>query len=417
MHSKNGLWTLFAVIIGLAYIITSFSPLRLTNDTVRYFTLLETQLGTWPTEFGKVDDFLPWGYVYFLVGLERLHILLPWVICFFQILYLTGSLYFVKRLFGPTLQTAPFVCFVLLSWAILKFTITPLSEIQFLFFSTGSICYYQLFITGRRPVHLVLLIIFCGMGILTRTAGIALLTALLLSFLISTKKQWLFWLKQHLVLTLCIVLTMIALLTFIVIQPKVITYLAYFFRPLTRDPGAFVTRNIRLHLIDWAELFLNIPYSKTGFLLPDLWRGLLYILAGLFFLWLVGRKMLAKKANIPLPVKVYVMIYALLIFNWPFFEARFWLPLIPFIAAILLRQEQGSRSIKAAVLYAGFYLLSGVFVLGYYIDLSFDRQALVNKHDAGKWKQEYEYHFGINNKVDSATMNFKALYLLEKYNR
>jgi hypothetical protein len=241
----------------------------------------------------------------------------------------------------------------------------------------------------------------------------------MVSFVINTKKEWLVWVRQRMIATLCIVLVLVAIFVFIVTQPKFITYLSYFLGPLIDDPITFVTKNIRMHLMDWAELFFNIPLSKTGFLLPPFWGGILYFLAGIFFLVFVFRKMFINRKNVPWSVKTYIIVYTLLIFNWPFFEARFWLPLISFIAAIILQKSEDpkSRYSRTELIYACCHVLSGIFVLSYYTNLSFNHEALVNKHDAGKWKREYESHFGMKSDADSATMNRKALYLLEKYDR
>lgn len=416
-YSYRRIWIVSTAILLVYYFVICFTPFRLTNDTVRYFALLEDFQGTWPAAFEKPRDFLPYGYVYFLAGLSKLHLLTPFGIAFFQLLYLCGSLYFVKKLFGASLNTWPFVFFTLLNWTTVKFAITPLSEMQFLFFSTATLYCYQLFMTQKKVWLLGLTIVLCFICFITRTAGVALVLALLISFLISIRSSVAARLRQQPLYAAMVVLVLCLLLGFLVTRPKFITYLSYFFNPLVQDPFAFFSRNLRLHCTDWAELFINIPLSKTSFLISPAIAGFLYVLTGIFFLGWVAYRLISHRTLIPLPVIVYLIIYILLIFNWPFFEARFWFPLLPFIAAILLQRSRTGHGwyAKVGAGYALYYVATGFFVVGYYARLSFDQEYLMRKHDAGKWQVEYEAHFGIRQPADPSRVNQKALYILHKY--
>ncbi|AXY76785.1 hypothetical protein D3H65_23545 [Paraflavitalea soli] len=420
LHSSlfyNRLWIASTGILIIIYFANCFTPFRLTNDTVRYFTLLEDLQGTLPAGFEKPADFLPFGYVYFLAGLSTLHLLTPFGIGFFQLLYLCGSLYFVKKLFGASIKIWPFVFLTLLNWTTLKLTITPLSEMQFLFFSTAALYCYQSFMKQRKAGFLILTVMLCLVCFITRTAGIGLVLALIVSFLISSRKKLMAWSRQQPFYAVLVIIIACSLLGFLVTRPKFIIYLSYFLGPLLRDPATFFSQNVRLHLVDWAELFINIPISKTGFLVSPVVAEIFYILTGLFFLGLLTVRLIRNHRMIPLPVIVYLIIYTLLIFNWPFFEARFWFPLVPLLAAILVQQGKESKPLyqKARMSYLLYYVATGIFVLGYYSRMSFDRPYLVKKHDAGKWQAEYEDHFGIKRVSDSSAVNKKAIYLLNKY--
>ncbi len=404
-------------IILIVYLANCFTPLRLTNDTVRYFTLVEDMKGEWPADFGQPHDFLPYGYVYFLAGLSYVHLLNSFGIAFFQLLYLCGSLYFIIRLFGVSIKVWPFVFFTLLNWTTFKYVMTPLSEMQFLFFSTAALFFYQRFMDQRKVWLLFVTVILCFVCFITRTAGIALILALLSSFLISIRKSLVQKVRAYPVYGVVGIALVGTLLVFLLTRPKVITYFSYFFGPLFQDPVHFFVRNIRWHLTDWAELFINVPVSKTGFLISKGLAELFYMLAGLFFGGVLMTRLVRNRRLIPLPVTVYVIIYSVLIFNWPFSEARFWFPLVPFLAAILLQHKPKDKTWlrNAWVTYAMYYVVTGVFVLGYYTRISFDREYLMKRHDAGKWQHEYEVHFGRRKSTDAVELNKKALYILDKY--
>jgi len=392
--------------LAILYFINCFTPFRLTNDTVRYFAIKETMEGSWPEEFGARNDFLPPGYAYFLMALSKSGILNSFTICFIQLLFLAGSLNYVRKIFAPALPVFTFIIFSLLNWTTLKFTITPLSEMQFLFFTTGALYYFHRFNQAKKWGWLFVTAIFCFLAILTRTAGVLLAISLLLSLVVNKGTR-----SKAVVILLAIVV--VAGLIIFFTQPKFIRYLGYFMRPFTTDPVAFFTNNILRHLQDWAELFINAPLSKTVYIS---YLRIVYMLAGLFFMVITLSRVFGKKFSIPVHIRIYLVGYVLLIFNWPFYEARFWFPVLPLLAAILLLPKNSVHPVFRPIvsLYKLYYVLTGIFVMGYYTWLSYNKDAMAKLHDAGKWEREYRIHF-FNEKSVDTTYDKKALYLLDKY--
>jgi len=411
-------WMAATGVVVIVYLVNFFTPFRLTNDTVRYFALLEDEQGTWPAAFGQPKDFLPLGYVFFLRVLSWLRLLNPFGIALFQLLYLAGSLHFIKKLFGASLNTWLFVSLTLLNWTAIKFVMTPLSEVQFLFFSCATIYCYQRFTETGAWRPLVLALVLCVIAFLTRTAGIVLFATLTLSFLISNRGALTNWLRQHVAVSLAGGIGLLSGLAFLVTRSKFITYMGYFWRPLVQDRSLFFTRNLRLHLMDWAELFINSPVSKVQGLFSPKLAGAIYLLAGLSFLgallWLLAK----HRSRIPLVVTVYLVLYLALIFNWPFYEARFFFPIMPLVLAVyLLHFVTASRlQQRVGVAFLCYYLLAGIFVLVYYTRLSLDKEFMMKRHDAGKWQTEYGYLFSGRPVSDSTQVDLKALYILRKYN-
>lgn len=412
--SKHKGWAVALGTLIVIYCVNFCTPFRLTNDTIRYFILKEAVAGTLPSGFGTINDFLPYGYVGFLLILSWLKVLSPFTIALLQFGYFAGSLYYVSKLFSSHVQARWLVLISLLNWTAIKFTVTPLSEMQFLFFSMGTLWYYQQFNASRRFKYLAALLVFAAIAVFTRTAGIALVLALLLSYCLQ-QRQWLIQkVKQHKGFAIFFLLGIAGLIVWLYAGTSFREYLHYIFRVLQYGPWYFITTNLSWHLTDWAELFLNVPYSKTSVLIPAGPGHWLYMLAGLFFLVVVIKKLFSRQYALPLVAKVYLITYMLLIFNWPFYEARFWVPVMPLALAILLvRNKPVPVGWK---LMAGVYVLTGLFALGYYTWISFDKQAMARKHDAGLWRGEYEKHF-FQTPIQDSLINPQAMYILEKYDR
>jgi hypothetical protein len=398
-----------AGMLAIVYFINCFTPLRLTNDTLRYFAIMERMDGTWPAEFGAYNDFLPMGYVYFLMALAKLHILHSFTICLLQLLFLAGSLNYVRKLFGPSVPVWTLIIFSLLNWTTIKLTITPLSEMQFLFFTTGTLYYFQKLKESKKFGFLVATILFCTLAIWTRTAGVVLLIALLATLLINNWRRFSRNKIPLIIAGVIVVAGFILLFT----QPKFTRYLGYFFKPLADDPASFFYKNITRHFRDWAELFINIPFSKVNVEVVPI---LIYLPVGILTMSYVVRRLLMKKFPIPFHVRIYFIGYILLIFNWPFYEARFWFPVLPLAFAVMLLPKQAPNfTVKYwKVFLKAYYAIIGFLVLGYYTALSYSKTGIAEKHDAGLWKKEYRIHF-FNEKPAHSVYNKKALYILDKY--
>lgn len=414
---------LILVLTGV-YVAACFTPLRVNYDTIRYFALMETMDGTWPAAFQGDRDFLPYGYPAFLWALQKLHILSPFTIGLFQLGYLLGSLWFVRQIFPSSLKTSHLVLFTLLNWLSLRFVVTPLSEMQFVFFSTGAICFFQRFVSGHQIKHLLLLLLFTGLAVVTRTAGLLLVAALIVSYLLQYRAPLSRWIQQKKLYATLILATVLAILALAAQQLNAGLYAKYIYNNVLQNTELFFTKYLLQHFVDWASVFINVPSGKVKQFMPEVWVSTLYIMAGSFFLVLIVYRLCSKKFTIPLVVRVYLAAYLLLIFNWPYFEPRFWMPVLPLLITVLLLPKNGKAGkvyqIMAPLIKVG-YAMAGVFAIGYYLHIAFDKKAFADKHDAGIWQKEYYWHFFGENiprkkqTYKDPVMYEKATYLLQKY--
>jgi hypothetical protein len=119
-------------------------------------------------------------------------------------------------------------------------------------------------------------------------------------------------------------------------------------------------------------------------------------------------------------VIIYLAIYSLVIFNWSFYDPRFWVPVLPFIAAIILQAPLPKWSwMKVAMPILFFaYLLLGIFAFSYSFYTQFNKKAFARIQANGIFRNEYEVHFFGNPLSDStARVNPEVLNLLKKYDR
>jgi hypothetical protein len=408
-----------AGLIGI-YLANCFTPLRLTNDTIRYINIKEWIEAGKPANDPAGKDFLPYGYVWFLWLLSKLHIAKSLFISVIHLFYLLGSLLFIKKIFGDAVKFWHLLGLCMLNWATMKFVITPLSEMQFLFLSTGALYFFYEFERRKKPGYLVVVLVFSALAMLTRTIGFILFASFVLTLIIRYRQS----IRNAVVSNKWLAIGVVVLLfvPFLFLDQLGITgYLqshSYYFRTLWENPLFFFGNNLKFHLIDWSALFLNSPAPKINILGSPLFRDTLYFLAGVVtFVWILYL-LLNKNRNTPLVVIVYTICYIALILNWPLFEPRLWVPLIPIFTALILQQARRTNTLSKFLLptYLIVYTLIGITAIGYYTYTSFNNKALSVKQDAGIWKKEYETHFFGAPINDSATaVKEPIVRILKKY--
>lgn len=397
-------------LLGL-YLANCFTPLRLTNDTVRYLNIKEWLEAGKPAGHAAANEFLPYGYVWFLLVLEKLHLAKSLFIAFIQLLYLLGSVWFIKKMFGAGVQRWQLLALCLLSWASLKFVITPLSEMQFLFFSMGALYFFHNWQQEKKSLQLIWAIVFTILAILTRTIGILLVAAFVVSWLLKNRYR---------LMVAGAALAVLVIAFFVFNQFGISDYLrnhSAYFEPFLQYPFGFIKNNLENHLMNWSALVLNAPAPRISFISYGLLKAV-YLLAGVLSIAGLAYLLFRKKGTVPIEVKVYLVCYALLVFNWPLFEPRLWVPVFPLCIAIMLQQEKSLHSFGrfATRAYKAFYVLVGAAALSYYTYTSFNKQSLAVKQDTGIWRNEYETYFFGKPLSDTATVVRKpVLKMLEKY--
>jgi hypothetical protein len=171
--------------------------------------------------------------------------------------------------------------------------------------------------------------------------------------------------------------------------------------------------NLRDHMTEWGELTLNAPVSKLpGVLaLPVRFVGFFAILLCAIGIWQERKK---------LDVLVwYVVGYACVVLAWSWFDARFWLPVLPLLIGYVLiglrRTIPPNRLQPAIFAYCALFCLLGVVALAYSTRLTFAGARFPDLYGDGRFRATYRYALRGEMPNNVNDINEDALYLLHRY--
>ena len=412
------------------YLLSCFAPLRLEYDSIHYFSLKECLENACPPGFQVAKDPHPLGYPVLLLVLSRLGLLHSFVISGINALFLTGSLFFVRESFPPSLRSFLFFPLVCLQWTFIKFFAYPLSEMQYLFFSTGCIYCFQRYaqvprydqVQGhaqvapeKRWLWLIAAVAGAGLAFFTRSAGCMLAPALLAG-LMGQHRQLLKLRIVKILLAVAGILCLVGVFLF----SKALRIDVYL-RSLG-DRGSPIPL-LREHLKEWGQLILNVPGNKVMTLLPG-WGNLLLIIAGLLLAFVLVYSFYIRRKEIPLVILTYLIAYCLLLFNWPFFDARFWIPVVPYMVVVMVQAPRGPVATGGSLLKGllrlllAMYLLAGLGAAGYSIYTMYHKEVFARTQAGGIFRNEYETWFFGRPMSDTAThpVDQEVLSILKRYN-
>lgn len=414
----NTLFTFLAIGIVLIYIASCFTPLHLHFDSIRYYDIKDCiELGCPPDSFAA-NDFLPIGYTALLVTLSKLGILNAFFIVFVNCLYLFAALYFVKKIFGQHVHPVLFIVVTLFNWALIKFVAHPLSEMQYIFFSCASLYCFHGYLKKNNYLLLGLAFVFCLLTVLTRTVGISLAPALVLGIAWHHRANLTRIIRNHKWLMAGAAVVIVAGMVLTASQLKITAYTEQFQYQFSQGIGEFIVNNLRNHFRELGELFVNMPSTKLLSFLPSPAGLYLFVALGIaVFAWIMYCTF-AKRSQIPFYIQMYILFYSLIILNWPYYDPRFWLPILPLIIIVLLRTPFNSKPLLkfAGRAYLVFYLATGLFAAGYALKAGFNKEDFAKKQASGAYRNEYEVHFFGKTLSDTArVVDQNIVDILNKY--
>jgi hypothetical protein len=411
---KTLLLSAFLVMLAV-YIADCFSPLRLHVDTVRYYAIKDCIEFGCPVNSDAATDYFPYGYTMLLLLFSKLGILKHFPIIFINVIYLIGGLYFIYKTFESKLSPYLFFLVILLNWLFVKFTGHPLSEMQYIFFSCGSVYYYYRFSQQKQLKFLLISLFFCWVAFMTKTVGITLVGAIAVDLLWQFKEQQMNFFRRN---KLLVTGVLVALVVLVVVFSKVVGINHYgdVLREHFKEAPLF--RRIGWRFKEWGEIFVNTPSNKVIDRLAGRPGEIGFMLVGLcifsWFMWML----FSRRNAYPVYIKFYLVFYCLIMFNWPFNDPRFWVPVMPIMAVVVLQGSIGSTPLARYVkfIFLAVYVALGVFSAGYMVYSSFDKVFFVRNQAKGAYRNEYETHFYGKPQTDTAKkMDTLALHVLEKY--
>jgi hypothetical protein len=407
-------WAVY--ILGFLFFLNCFTPLRIHFDMLRYFSIKDCIESKCPPG-ADPHDFLPYGYTILLLLLSKLGILRSFSIVLANCLYLFGGLYFVKKIFGYT-RTPYFLFYlVLMNWTIIKFTVHPLSELQYLFLSLYSLYEYFQFVRNKKIKNLLLAFLFALLATLTRTIGVAIIAAIFSALAWDYRKQLLLLLKKNRLL----VVAFFACIVLVIVFSRQLGLNHYLAAIATQfNEGLHFSKILVWHFSEWGEILLNNPRAKMISILPYQLGFWLFFITGIVGISAFIYICFIRKNRIPYIIKAYLFFYILLLFNWPFPDPRFWVPVVPLIAAVVSQFSfsQFPKLRWAGFFYFVFYSVFGVIAISFLTYTSFNKKEFSKTQASGIFRNEYETHFFGKTLSDTVTrVDTNLVDFLNKYDK
>lgn len=412
---KNVCKLVFFALVAV-YITDWFTPLRMHFDSVRYYAIKDCIEFGCPPDSDAANDYFPYGYTALLVILSKLGILKSFSIVVINCIYLFGGLYFLYKMFENKMSPYFFFTLVLLNWLFVKFVAHPLSEMQYIFFSLGSILYYHRFIQYKKIKFLFLSFFLGWLAFMTKTVGITLVGALAVGLLWEYKEQQLAFLKNN---RLLVAVLLTALVGALVVFSKPLGINHYGNVLSDHFKEASLMKRVEWRFKEWGEIFLNVPSNKAARIMGNA-GNLLFVAIGIVvFCWFIVA-MFFKKSSYPFFIKAYFLFYCIIMFNWPFNDPRFWVPVMPLMAVVVAQASFDTNKILKTIssLFLVVYLAFGAFASGYMVYTSLNKEVFARTQASGVYRNEYEtYFFGKPQSDTAKRVDPVIIHLLERYNK
>jgi hypothetical protein len=386
---------------------------------LRYFAIKDCiELGC-PPDSEAAKDYLPFGYTALLLALSKIGLLKSWAIVLINCVYLVGALYLVKKIFDSSLHFLFFALLVLLNWTTIKFVTHPLSEMQYLFFSMASIYFFYSYTKTKKLLSMLLAFGFGGIAFVTRSVGVALAAALVVSLIWQYRKELIQLIQKNKIIAGLGAVIVIGVAVFSK-QLGLNHYTGVFTKQF--DEGLGLSTILQWHFTEWAELSFNTSSVKLLPYLPASVGKWLFVLAGIIFFTGFVYLLFFRKSNIPFIIKAYLFFYSLLMFTWPFYDPRFWVPVVPLIIAIIIKSPSAfSKPVivkRLAFVFAAAYTLVGLLSVGYMTYTSLSKKVFAKTQANGVYRNEYETVFFGKPQSDTARLiNPTTIHVLERYNK
>jgi hypothetical protein len=290
---------------------------------------------------------------------------------------------------------------------------------QYLFFSMASIYFFYGYTKTKKLLSLLLALGFGGIAFVTRSVGVALAAALVVSLIWQYRKELIQLIQKNKIITGLGVVIVIGV-AFFSKQLGLNHYTGVFTKQF--DEGLGLSTILQWHFIEWAELSFNTSSVKLLPYLPASVGKWLFVLAGIIFFAGFVYLLFFRKSNIPFIIKAYLFFYSLLMFTWPFYDPRFWVPVVPLIIAIIIKSPTAfSRPVivkRLAFVFVAAYTLLGLLSVGYMTYTSLNKEVFARTQANGVYRNEYETVFFGKPQSDTARLvNSTTIHVLERYNK
>jgi hypothetical protein len=412
------------LLVSLAYLVQIASPLRLVGDGVDYLLQASSAADGHGFRVHGEQSMRPPGYPALIFLLEKAGIGKSWAIvalnCFLLGIGCWSSYFVLRSSFGFEAAAAEIICLLtLLSFVMVKHVTYPLSDICF--FGVSMPCLLLLVqaeadaSSGRywRLAVAVPLLAFC---IELRTIGIALIPAFAWAALGGAPwaRSVPDWLRRHRIASFLLVLVVFVAMAWTGRMFVHSRYLQFNAKTLhKRGLIGNLISDFNDHTIEWGELAVNAPVSKlpAGLELPVRIAGFLAVLLAATGIW-------EKRRTIDASVW-YVAGFASIVFAYPWFDTRLWVPVLPLLMGYVLigaRHLAPPRLLRPAIFaYCSVFCLLGIIALSYSTRLTFAGSQFPDLYGDGTLRATYRTALLGEPPKNARDIDQDSLYLLRRY--
>ena len=374
--------TLLLIMVALAYCLQVASPLRINTDAYRLLSMaVSASEGNGYLVDGHPDQF-PNGYPFLVRAMLSVEIATSSSLIALNLFFYAVGL-FVLWACAASLFERSLVLIVVLwvasSWLIIKHATIPLSDAGYFGISLAALyClwkFYRSRLAAAWPWLLAALVLIF-LALQFRTVGITLLPTAAVTIVLHSgfRPVWVTLAKHKAkiawslamvvgigsICLVCVLQTEWFASQFLATGSYFQSMLGYFER---QGVFGFFGSNLGFRLREMGEIALNFPENKVAFMSPA------FYLAGLAAWGLValGSIRLVKRGFLPLVT--YLFFYLGLMMLWPYYDTRFWIPLLPVFALAVsswLADSLKEKTVRYCVLVVlGCQILLGIGALAF----------------------------------------------------
>jgi hypothetical protein len=322
-------------ILALGYLAQAATPLRLHHDAVVLLSIADSVAHGGGFRFNGEPTFFPPGYPAFVALLLKLRLAHNWVLIGFNIISLFVGLsavsYVLLHRIVDTIFPVLNVCLVSsLSFVFIKYSTIPLTDVGF--FGIAMCCLALMESAsqvgfGRKFWQRIIASWILALAALAvRRVGLALIPALLWSIISHEEgRRYIQRISNRtkIAIVLCLGCAS-AFIAWIVMETSTLRdrQIVLMGHSLTDA----VPQILSFRLRELGEITCNLPFLT----LPASIQHAVPVIGAVFLALVLGGIVLKREIS---PTTVFLCCYSLIIFSWPYYDPRFWLPVIPLLVA------------------------------------------------------------------------------------
>ncbi len=408
--------------VAILYAIQVLSPLRLGGDANAYLSMALSGAEGQGLYANNPNTHFPPGYPAILAGFIKLGLGSSFIIVALNLLALTIGMVCAYRLLQEVYDlssriTLAICCFVLFSYIYFQYSTRPYSEMTFL--AVSILCLWLMWQSdsNKKGIHWGFFTMAClvaAWAVVIRTIGITLFPVLCWLLIFRTKLRSMLhavvmkYRIARVAAAFCLMGATFAMLW-------ILSGSQYYKEMIGRyqQNGVLSTtfKTLGYRLTEWGQLITNCPFSFA----PIPLKGLFPIAGAIAFGIGVYGFLQRRRYDC---TDMYVAVYVAVLLLWPYWDARFWLPVMPFIVATAWRgvspliQRSWAHYIFGA--YITCFCLVGLLGLAYNTRISISGKNFPTYYHYPGLQNTYKLAWGKKHRQQSGNVNEQVLKLLRQ---